>query len=396
MGAGRELPLYNSFSQTLRSLSVDHSRRSWGIVAGSLVFLGLWAVFFWLARVPVYAASREARLETTARAAKVASPVAGRLQSIEVALGREVAAGEALFVLDAGVERGLRVEEEARQAGLLNRLDALKEERAAALAALEGARRDAVSASAEAAARVRTARSAARLAREEAARDLQLHRQGLLSESDLRRAEAAAEQRAAEAEAAAGAQERIAAQSAALADDRRGELSRLAGEIATAEAAARAGTSAQERLATEEGWRLLRSPIAGTIAELAPLVPGAVVEPGDVLAVVLPDSKLRMVAAFEPADVFGRIRPGQPASIRFAGFPFLEYGSLAARVDQVSAELRDGLVWVYLTPDFEQGSRIPAQHGLPGEVTVELERVSPATLVLRAVGRRLAGGEGDP
>jgi len=101
------------------------------------------------------------------------------------------------------------------------------------------------------------------------------------------------------------------------------------------------------------------------------------------------------VAAFEPAEVLGRIRPGQPARVRFAGFPWLEYGTLPARVQSVSGEVRDGLAWVHLAADLDGPARIPVQHGLPGEVTVELERVAPATLVLRAVGRLLAGaGEG--
>ena len=35
------------------------------------------------------------------------------------------------------------------------------------------------------------------------------------------------------------------------------------------------------------------------------------------------------------------------------------------------------------------GTTIPLQHGLPGTVEVEVERVSPATLVLREVGKHL-------
>jgi membrane fusion protein (multidrug efflux system) len=32
---------------------------------------------------------------------------------------------------------------------------------------------------------------------------------------------------------------------------------------------------------------------------------------------------------------------------------------------------------------------VPMQHGLPGTIEVEVERISPAALVLRAVGRRM-------
>ena len=40
---------------------------------------------------------------------------------------------------------------------------------------------------------------------------------------------------------------------------------------------------------------------------------------------------------------------------------------------------------------------IPLQHGLPCAVEVEVERVSPATLLLRIAGARLGGRpQGDP
>ncbi len=72
--------------------------------------------------------------------------------SVEVALGREVAAGELLFVFDAAVERGRREEGGGPASGGSKRLGACAE-RAAGLAALADARRDSASAHAEAAAR---------------------------------------------------------------------------------------------------------------------------------------------------------------------------------------------------------------------------------------------------
>jgi len=59
-------------------------------------------------------------------------------------------------------------------------------------------------------------------------------------------------------------------------------------------------------------------------------------------------------------------------------------------VDEVTQTARlevDQAVHPVETPISDPTSAIPLQHGLPG--TVEVERVSPATLVLRAIGKRL-------
>ena len=44
----------------------------------------------------------------------------------------------------------------------------------------------------------------------------------------------------------------------------------------------------------------------------------------------------------------------------------------------------------------DPASPVPLQHGLPGTVEVEVARVSPATLVLHAVGKRLGVLPGAP
>ncbi|HBL26462.1 MAG TPA: hypothetical protein DD490_06475, partial [Acidobacteria bacterium] len=53
----------------------------------------------------------------------------------------------------------------------------------------------------------------------------------------------------------------------------------------------------------------------------------------------------------------------------------------------LGSEPRDGRIRVELTLRPRPGSRLPLQHGLPGTVEVEVEKVSPAVLVLRTVGK---------
>ena len=104
---------------------------------------------------------------------------------------------------------------------------------------------------------------------------------------------------------------------------------------------------------------------------------------------VVPDGMLKVVALFHPSEALGRVRPGQRARVRFDGFPWTQYGSTPARVSNVATKLRYGRVRVELSFDpgvLTEIPRIPYQDGLTAVVDIEIERVSPATLVLRSAG----------
>ena len=76
--------------------------------------------------------------------------------------------------------------------------------------------------------------------------------------------------------------------------------------------------------------------------EAADLQIGAVVREGDTLGAILPPSALKVVAHFPPPAALGRLQPGQPARLRLTGFPWTQYGSVAATVASVAHEARDG------------------------------------------------------
>ena len=86
-----------------------------------------------------------------------------------------------------------------------------------------------------------------------------------------------------------------------------------------------------------------------------------------------------------------RADPGRSAGAAAPrGLPWTQYGAVSATVASVASEVRDGRVRVELAVRPEAASLIPFQHGLPGTVEVEIDRVSPATLVLRTAGQLLA------
>ena len=101
---------------------------------------------------------------------------------------------------------------------------------------------------------------------------------------------------------------------------------------------------------------------------------------------ILPDSRLQLIAEFEPANAFGKIHAGQHAIVRFQGFPWAQFGTVRAQVSEVAGEMRDGKVRVELAVDATR-TRIPFQHGMPGTVEIEIERTSPALLLLRSAGK---------
>jgi len=107
---------------------------------------------------------------------------------------------------------------------------------------------------------------------------------------------------------------------------------------------------------------------------------------------VIPSGELRIVAEF-PLSSVGRVRAGQTARTRLEAYPWTEYGTVPAVVESVGTEAQHAHVRVELTLHLPPSSPILLQHGLLGKVVVEVERVSPATLLLRAAGQLVRTGD---
>jgi membrane fusion protein (multidrug efflux system) len=387
------------FSSTRCTLEADGFR---GTTLGVLLVLGLlsaWGVWFLGAEVALYAVSENARLEMSQAAHPVEAPVAGRVVATHLVLGQEVQSGEVLVELDATAQQLQLEEEQARVRALAPQLEVLRTAIAAEEQALREARHAARAAIEEARSRHREAEVAARTAEEEAELFARLQGRNLSSQLDLLRAKAEAQKRRAAADTLRLAVSRLDSDHRTQESDRqarlewlRREVTRLAGDMTTAAATV-------ERLAHEIERRRVRAPMAGRLGEVAELRIGSVVREGHRLAAVVPLGDLQVVADFPPPSALGRIRPGQPARLRLEGFPWTQYGSLGATVRRVASEVRDGRVRVELGVEPDGASPIPLQHGLPGTVEVQVERVAPVTLVLRAAGKLLArpvaAGQGE-
>jgi membrane fusion protein (multidrug efflux system) len=373
------------FSRSLRTLDTDNSRRNTIVFTLLVAFLGIWLTWFVGARVAVYASTQTARLEVDRENHPVDAAVGGRVDNVRMRVGQMVRAGDVLVELDANSEQLARSEEQARLAPAAAQLTLLKEELAAHTGALEGERRSKEAAVAQAEADARRARSAASFAAEESARMNELLRRNLISELEASRARNLAMERQTDAESAVFSSQRVSRGHETREQERLAQMARLRREIATIEGTRGETVAASERLGYDIERRTVRAPISGRIAEVTPLTPGAVLAAGHRICTIVPDGALRVVAHFSPAMALGRVRIGQPARVRLEGFPWTQYGSPSARVSNVAGESRDGAIRVELTLD-GQAFAVPLQHGLPAEVDVEVERMSPAALVMRSVG----------
>lgn len=375
------------FSRTNTALAADRFGRSTTAVLVAVVVLGAWLAWATLARVSLYEVTDRARVEASRAAHVVQAPVDGTLVSATLAVGRHVEAGEPLVVLDSRSWQLDAREQDARLAGLQAQVDALARERQQTERAADDDRRVTAAAVAAARSAMRESEAPAALAEENAARAAKLRADGLLADADASQRRADAAQRRAQADSAGLVVARLEREADLRDRERRATLERLAVDRTRLEGEIASTRAVLERLQYEIDRRTIRASVAGVLGEVAVLRPGAVLKEAETLAAIVPADTLRLVAEYPPASALGRIRAGQPARLRLHGFPWAQYGSLPARVDMVATEVRNGTVRVELRLLQASASPIPLQHGLPGSVEIEVERIAPATLALRLAGR---------
>jgi multidrug resistance efflux pump len=381
----------DSFYRSLRLIQMDGFRRWFVLMLFLLGLLGLWCNWFFLARISVWLVSDTARLEVDSSIYPVESPVNGRVLMTHMGIGQKVKAGDILLELDGESQRLQLREEQAKQAMLDAQLAQLGNEvKAEAEVERDEQERSPLMVQ-EAKAKYEEAQTASRFSEEEAKRLERMHANGLLPELEYLRVKAEAQKRSSTAKELQLATDRIAWDQKTRLSQHRVTQERLNLDLARVRGEIETSKSTVERLQYELERQIIRAPAGGQLGEAAQLRPGSFIQSGERIAILVPAGGLRAVAFFNPGLSLGRLQSGQSARIRLQSFPWTEYGSIAATVSNVASEVRDGLVRVELSVQPNAGSRIPLQHGLPGSAEVEVEKVSPAHLLLRMVGKRLDG-----
>jgi membrane fusion protein (multidrug efflux system) len=378
----------STFSRTLRSLEGDGPRRGIVLAAGALSTV--WLAWFLVARVPIYEVAESARLEVKAAAHPVAAQVDGRVLVTHLAIGWEVQAREILVVLDSEEQRLALRESRTRRDGFAAKLEALRVQITAEQEAASKHRAARSVAIGELRAKVEESEARAKYAEFQLAALAKLRARNAASPEEYQHGRAEAEALRAAVKTNQLAVERLEREREVAGSDRQVRIAglesdavELAGHIAVEEATAR-------RLEHAIELRNVRAPVSGRVGEVVPeFREGSVVRAGVKLGSIIPPGGPRAVAMF-PVAAVGRIQPQQPARLRLHGFPWTQYGTVRARVTDVGNEASGGLIRVELSLMPHPYSPIPIAHGLPGTAEVEIERVTPAVLVLRATGRYLA------
>ena len=377
------------FSCSLRSLDADGFRRpAWSLfLVGAVGAVGLgWLCF---ARITRYETTATARLEAASAPHPIAAPVAGRVVASHLVLGARVERGTVLLELDDETER-LRLNEAiARRDSFASQLGALRGQTRAEEGAWPDQRRTAALGTDEARAQLREAEAAAQFAESEAARLQRLGEGGLLSTSDLLRAGTEATKQRAIAAARSLTVARLESEERSLRGSHEVRLAQVTRDTAALAGEVAASTAAIHRYEHEIALRRICAPAAGEVGGVADLPAGAFVAEGEKIGAIVPAGPLRIVAQFAPSTGLGRLRANQPGRLRLDGFPWAQFGSVPAVVTRVASEPRDGAIRVELAIDAGRSPHLPLQHGLTGILEVEVERVTPARLVLRAAGALL-------
>jgi membrane fusion protein (multidrug efflux system) len=377
------------FSRTLRALEAEGRGRCVPALA-VLVLLGSWAAWGALARVPLWEVTETARLEVASAAHPITAVVGGRVVRTRLRLGQEVRAGEVVLVLDAEADRRALHEKQARRRALGERLTALRREIQVERGALRVHERARHAALEEARAQVAEAEVRATAAAREAQRSARLRPSRAVSDEQYRRDRAEADARRAALRALRLAVTRQEQDRSAQEAERRVRLARLERDAAELEGDAAVEAARIRRLEHDIALCSVRAPVDGRVGEVGEYRVGAVGRPAEKLGSIVPPGAARAVALF-PAAVVGKIRPGQPARLRLNGYPWAQYGTLTATVARVRNEPSEGRVRVEMTLADGQDTRIPLEHGSPGSAEVEVERLPPVVLALRAAGQLLRG-----
>lgn len=374
-----------TFSRSLRSLQLDGFHRANLAVLIVLAIMTAWVLWLLLARVSLYETSDTARLEVESAVHPVAVQFGGRVVQTRLQLGAEVKAGDVLVELDTEEHKLHLEEQKSLLSGLQNQLAALRNEVSAQERSYQQEKSAAPTAVKEANARQLEAETSAQLAEKEAERMQELFKRGLISEAEFRRAEANATRSRAAAEALRLTTSRLQSEQGTKASDQQAKLERLNREVAALDGQIAATQKTIEREQLEIQEQFILAPISGRIGEITEIQIGGLVKPSDKLATIVPSGEIRIVANFAVGRALGRIRSGQSANMRLDAYPWTQFGMLAAQVGNVASEPRDGKFRVEFKVQPQQAPAFSMQHGLTGTVEVEVDRVSPASLVLQTV-----------
>jgi len=381
------------FERTLRSLNgYESSTRVVLVVLGALGLGGLvaWGVG---ARVPVMKVSSQGRVEPHNAVYRLEPPGAGRVIRSLLNLDEDVKKGDLLIEFDTRSER-LELEQSKATAEALeqefsvvrDQIANKKAELAASGLVDEVAIREAVEKEEEIAPRHRLAEQRVQLAQKSPT--------GSISELEKleRVTDVDALKHASRSQSLAIV--RIRREQAVRRETATAQLLGLKREELRLEGQRRELKVGIDRLEYQIEKKHYRAPASGRLVDVVELGAGAFIAEGQRLGTILAtDAEVRVRARF-PKEMVGMIQAGQTAQLRLDGYPWTIYGTVPAKVTRVGTEpgiaatpeAIPGTIRVELDIETPADPRIQLRHGLTATVEIEVARVSPVALLMRAIG----------
>jgi len=390
------------FQRTLRSLSGDEFGVRVALMAFSAAALCGLAVWALNARIPVLKVSTLGRIEPHNAVHRLEPPESGRVIRSNLALDREVTEGELLVEFESEDQRLELQQSESNLAMLARDLASLgelivqkKKELEQSVLADEAALRETEARSREIAPKFLLAQQRQRRVEESAP--------GAISALEKLERKTESDELSRATETQPLTLQRLQRDQAVRRTGLEGQLLQLKRDQHRLQGEVDRITINIAKLKYQISRRQVRAPASGQLVDVVELAAADYITQGQRLGTILAKGPLRVRARFAKETV-GIIRPGQPAQLKLDGYPWSVYGTVRARVTSVgteptiqpTAEAIPGTVRVELEVAPPDDPRIQLQHGMTATVEVEVARVSPVALLLRAIGEWHYPGTGAP
>jgi len=395
------------FQRTQRALNGDEFGIRVTLVSVSvtlLVGLLLWGL---VARIPILKVSTMGRIEPHNAVHRIEPQQAGKVLASHLELNRQVKEGDVLVEFDSQEEKFELDQSQISQATLGRDLEALtdqitrkKTELAHGIEADQAALREAEARSRELYPKYLLAQQRQRRAEESAP--------GAISDLEKLESKTAAEELQRSNETQPIALQRIVSDQKVRRAALENQLLQMDRDRLKIKGDLEALNVTISRLKYQIDKRQLRASATGQLVDVVELAADDYIGQGQRLGTILAKGPLRVRARF-PKETVGILRPGQQARLKLDGYPWSVYGTVHATVSSVGTESpvlpsqnpesagMGGTVKVELEIQPPDDPRIQLQHGMTTTVEVEVARVSPFALMMRAIGEWNPGpGESGP
>jgi membrane fusion protein (multidrug efflux system) len=382
------------FQRTLRSLNGGAAGVRVTLVSFAVMALCALACWTFEAEVPVLKVSTLGRIEPHNAVHRIEPPEAGRVVYSWLELDRHVSAGDLLIEFDAREQRLELGQSEASSAALTRDLALVRAQIVAKEAELAQSVRADQASLLEASAK-ETELIPRRMLAQQRAELAAASPSGAVSNLEKMERVTEAEVLARSGQTQALGVTRLQQEQLLKREGLRAQLLLLKREQSKIEGQLGELEITIARLHYEIEKKFVRAPASGRLVDVVELGEGAFIAQGQRLGTIVATgtAEVRVRARF-PKETVGIVRSGQAARLKLDGYPWSIYGTVPARVSRVGTE--PGIV---ATPEAIPGSvrveliileppdpRVRIQHGLTTTVEIEVARVSPITLLMRAIG----------